>query len=141
MTVVMGSVFFFHMVCLPASCSLSNPQRPYVVVDIFSILLQVNPILRTSLRHLFFVYPQCLGLLFIVFYCEQNYFQSNLNPKESFFFSFLLSRFSFTLTEISVVCCLQFQFYCWNIYLSFQHDTWMSVLAVCLSKPHKPKWY
>lgn len=78
-----------------------------------------------------------------MFYCEQNYFQSNLNPKE-FFFSLSLVFFrAFVLhwLKISVVCCLWFQFYCWNICLLFQHDTGLSVLEVCLWKPYKPEWY
>ena len=52
-----GGVFVvFLMVCLPALCSLSYPQRPDVIVDICSILLQVYPILLISLRRLFFFF-------------------------------------------------------------------------------------
>lgn len=78
---------------------------------------------------------------FFCFLCEQNCFQSNLNPKE-FYFNvnlFFLTVFVLHWLKISVVCCLQFQFNCWNLYLFF--DTWQRVLVVRLWKPHKPECY
>lgn len=98
-------VFFsFLMVCLPALCSLSCPQHPDVVVDICSILLQVYPSLLISLRHLFFF---CISVVsWTVIYCVLSWtklFSVILKPK-GFFFSRLLSRFCFTLTEN--ICCM-----------------------------------
>lgn len=82
------------------------------------------------------------GVFFFFFLCEQNCFQSNLNPKEFYFnvnFFFFLTVFVLHWLKISVVCCLQFQFNCWNTYLFF--DTWQRVLVVRLWKPHKPERY
>lgn len=66
-----------------------------------------------------------------MFHCEENNFQSNLNPKEIYFIfsSSFLAFLCFTLTEISIVCCLQFQCNCWNVYLLFQHDGVYSVFV------------
>lgn len=52
---------------------------------------------------------------------------------------FFLTVFVLHWLKISVVCCLQFQFNCWNPYLFF--DTWQRVLVVRLWKPHKPECY
>lgn len=78
-----------------------------------------------------------------VIYCVflwTKLFSVKLKPK-GFFFSCLLSHFCFTLTEN--ICCMLplIPIYCWNICLLFQHDTWLSVLEVCLWKPHKLEWY
>lgn len=77
----------------------------------------------------------CNLLCFIV---KNNYFQSNLNPKE--FFSCLLSCFCFTLTENIRYLLPLIPIYCWNISLLFQHVTWLSILLRCLWKPHKLEW-
>jgi len=82
-----------------------------------------------------------LGLWFIVFYCEQNCFQSNLNPKEflSLFLFFFLFCFFFSCPvfsllavvlhglKIPVVCCLWFQF----IAGIFVHWLGVTFLRVC----------
>lgn len=96
-----GFVLVFLMVCFPA---LSYPQRPDVVVDICSILLQVHPILLIGLRHHFF----CISVvswtvIYSVLLCTKL-FSVELKPKGVFFFSRLLSCFYFTLTEN--ICCM-----------------------------------
>lgn len=90
----------------------------------------------------------CISVVsWTVIYCVSLWtkrFSVKLKPKGVIFFlSSLLSRF-FVLhwLKISVVCCLLIPIFIAGIIcLLFQHDTWLSVLVVCLWNPHKPEWY
>lgn len=135
---------FVLMVCLPELSSLSYPQRPNVVVDTWSILLQFYPILLTFL----FCTRSVLDCNLLCFIVNKTIFQSNSNPKSFFlllflffFFAHLLSRFCFTLTEN--ICCMLplipvlFLKYVYRFSMTLG---WVNSQFIC-EKPHKPEWY
>lgn len=117
-------------------------SHPDVVVDICSILLQVYPILLRSLRHLFCISVASWTVTCCVLLWTKR-FSVTLKPKGVLFSllvfcsHFLLYtdwKYPLFIAFNSVLIAGMFIYF-------FQHDTWLSVLVVCLWKPHKPEWY
>lgn len=74
-----------------------------------------------------------------VFLWTYMIFTVKLKPKGVLLYFLVLCSCCSFYTDI--VCCLQFHCTCWDFYLLFQHDTWLSALAVCLWMPRKPERY